>query len=165
MKILAVVESPHQGNTMKIVQAMAEVTKMDITSVEEAPKYNFSYYDIVGFGSGIYAGSHDKKLVEFVNNFCDDEAYTFVFSTSGSGNEKYNKKLIKLLEKKNKTVLGSFACKGLDKFFFLKLFGGTNKGRPNAQDFNDAQDFIKDVMNKYQEASKSDEICEAEEVQ
>ena len=152
MKILAIVESPHQGNTLKIAEAMAETAPMDIVSVADAPNYNPEDYDIIAFGSGIYAGKHDRKLLKFVNSFCDDKnAYTFVFSTSGTGGVEYNKGLINLLEKKNKTVLGSFACKGLDKFFILKLFGGTNKGRPNEQDFKDARIFILDVMKKYEE--------------
>ena len=152
MKILAIVESPHQGNTLKIAEAMAETSPMDIVSVADAPNYNLKDYDIVGFGSGIYAGKHDRKLLKLVNSFCDDKnAYSFVFSTSGTGSVEYNKGLVNLLEKKNKTVLGSFACKGLDKFFILKLFGGTNKGRPNEQDFKDARIFILDVMKKYEE--------------
>ena len=151
MKILSIVESPHQGNTLKVAHAMAEAAPMDIISVSDAPKYDLKDYDIVGFGSGIYAGKHNRKILKLVNSFCDKEAYTFVFSTSGTGSVDYNKGITNLLEKKNKKVLGSFACKGLDKFFVLKLFGGTNKGRPNEQDFKDARIFILDVMKKYEE--------------
>ena len=151
MKILAIVESTHQGNTLKIAKAMAETAPMDIISVADAPKYDLKDYDIVGFGSGIYAGKHNRKILKLVKSFCDKKAYTFVFSTSGTGGVEYNKGLVNLLEKKNKAVLGSFACKGLDKFFILKLFGGTNKGRPNEQDFKDARIFILDVMKKYEE--------------
>ena len=150
MKILAVVESSHQGNTMKVAQAMAQVAPMDITSVEDAPKYNFSDYDIVGFGSGIYYGKHDKKIIELVSNVCDKKAYTFVFSTSGSsGFLKNNQPLADLLKSKNKVVLGSFGCKGLDKFFVFKLLGGISKGHPNKKDLSEAQKFILDVVNNY----------------
>ena len=72
-------------------------------------------------------------------------------STSGSKNyDKYNKSLIKLLESKNKTVLGSFGCKGLDKFFIFGLFGGINKGRPNEADLDAAQQFIIELIEKYE---------------
>lgn len=152
MKILAVVESAHQGNTLKIAKAMAEAAPVTITDVENAPKYNFHDYDIVGFGSGIYYGKHDKKLLELVGKFCDEKEYTFVFSTYGAGSaEKNNKPLVELLEKKNKVVLGTFGCKGLDKFFVFKLFGGTNKGRPDEHDLKNAREFILDVIKKYEE--------------
>ena len=150
MKILAVVESSHQGNTMKIARAMAEVAPMDITSVEDAPKYNFNDSDIVGFGSGIYYGKHDKSIMEFVEKVCDKEAYTFVFSTSGSsGFLKNNKPLVDLLKSKNKVVLGSFGCKGLDKFFVFKLLGGISKGHPDKKDCSEAQKFILNVIKNY----------------
>ena len=81
---------------------------------------------------------------------CEEEKYSFVFSTSGTGKDSYNNTLIKLLESKNKVVLGSFACKGLDKFFILKLMGGMNKGKPDEDDFKAARMFILDVMKKYE---------------
>ena len=150
MKILAVVESTHQGNTMKIAKAMAEVAPMDIISVADAPKYNFHDYDIVGFGSGIYYGKHDKRIMEFVEKVCDKKAYTFVFSTSGSiGFLKNNKPLVDLLKSKNKVVLGWFGCKGLDKFFVFKLLGGISKGHPDKKDCSDAQKFILNVIKNY----------------
>lgn len=152
MKILAVTESKHKGNTLKIAKAMAEVAPITITDIENAPKYNFNDYDIVGFGSGIYYGKHDKKLLEFVGKFCDEKAYTFVFSTSGASEFlKNNSKLVKLLESKNKVVLGSFGCRAFDKFGPFKLVGGINKGHPDEQDLKNAQDFILDIVKKYEE--------------
>ena len=151
MKILAIVASKHLGNTRKIAEAMAEVAPITIADMNEAANYSFADYDIVGFGGGIYAGSHDRKLIKFAEGFNDKPVYTFVFSTSGTGKETYNNALIKALEGTNKKVLGSFTCKGLDKFFILKLFGGTNKGKPDEQDFKNAKIFILDVMKKYHE--------------
>lgn len=152
MKILLIVKSTHQQNTLKIAEAMAEVAPLTVVELENAGNYRFSEYDIVGFGSGIYYGKHDKELIKFVQTLCDKPAYSFVISTSGTNNYlKYSKKLVTLLESKNKTVLGTFGCKGLDKFFILKLFGGTNKGRPNETDFDAAQQFIIEVIEKYEQ--------------
>lgn len=151
MKILAVVESPHMGNTRKIAQAMAQAEPMEITDVEHLTQYNLHDYDIVGFGSGIYFGRHDKKLVELVSKFCGEKAYTFVFSTSGASSfDKNNKPLIDLLESKNKIVLGSFGCKAFDKFGPFKLVGGINKGRPDENDLENAKKFITEVTEKYE---------------
>lgn len=155
MKILLIIKSTHQQNTLKIAEAMSEVAPLTVVELENAKNYNFKEYDIVGFGSGIYYGKHDKELMEFIETLCDKPAYSFVISTSGTNNyQKYNKALISLLKKKNKTVLGSFGCKGLDKFFVFKLFGGINKGHPNEDDFDTAQQFIIEVMEKYEQLNK-----------
>ena len=151
MKILAVVESTHLGNTLKIAEAMAEVAPITITNIENAPNYNFNDYDIVGFGSGIYFGKHDKRILEFVGSLCDKKAYSFVFSTSSaSGFLKNNSALVELLKKKNKVVLGSFGCRAHDKYSVFKLIGGINKGHPDKNDCKQAQKFILDVVKNYE---------------
>ncbi|MDE7306293.1 MAG: flavodoxin [Clostridia bacterium] len=150
MKILIIVKSKHNENTLKIAEAMSEVAPVTVTELENANNYKLSEYDIVGFGSGIYFGKHDKELLKFVKNVCDKKAYSFVFSTSGSKNfEKNNRTLVKILESKNKVVLGSFGCTGLDKFFIFALGGGINKGHPDMDDFDAAQSFILEVIDKY----------------
>lgn len=153
MKILLIIKSTHQQNTLKIAEAMSEVAPLTVVELENTKNFNLKDYDVVGFGSGIYFGKHDKELIKFVKSLSDNPAYSFVISTSGSKNyDKYNKKLTKLLEGKNTTVLGSFGCKGLDKFFIFSLFGGLNKGHPNETDFDAAQQFIIEVIEKYEQA-------------
>lgn len=151
MKILIIVKSKHNENTLKIAEALSEVAPVTVTSLDNAKFYKLNEYDIVGLGSGIYFGKHDKELFEFVEPLSDKIKYCFVFSTSGSKNfDKNNSALVKLLESKNKIVLGSFGCLGLDKFFIFNLFGGLNKDRPNMDDFDAAQNFIVDVIKKYE---------------
>lgn len=152
MKILLIIKSSHQQNTLKVAEAMAEVAPLTVVELENIKNYHLSEYDIVGFGSGIYYGKHDAELIKFVKTLCDKPAYTFVISTSGTNNyQKYSKTLVKLLESKNKTVLGTFGCKGLDKFFIFKLFGGLNKNHPDETDFDSAQQFIIEVMEEYEQ--------------
>lgn len=149
MKILIIVKSRHNDNTLKIAEAMAEAAPVTLSSLEDANCYNLAEYDIVGFGSGIYYGKHDKQLMQFAEDNCDKFSKTFVFSTSGSKNfGKNNSAFKKLLESKGKTVLGTFGCLGLDKFFIFGLFGGMNKNRPNTDDYEAAQKFIADIAEK-----------------
>ena len=152
MKILLIIASKHQQNTLKIAEAMSEVAPLTVVELENAKNYNLNEYTIVGFGSGIYFGKHDKELMKFVETLDSTPRYSFIISTSGSSNyHKYSKALLQLLKSKNKTVLSTFGCKGLDKFFIFKLFGGLNKGHPNEVDFDAAQQFIIEVMEKYEQ--------------
>ena len=147
MRILIVVESKHLGNTIKIAKAMKNVAPVTITNVENAIRYNFSDYNIVGYGSGIYMGKHDKRLMNFCDHLCDEKGYSFVFSTSGGADFKSNNKaLVELLKTKNKIVLGTFSCIALDKFFVLRLMGGVNKGHPNETDYSEAQKFVLNII-------------------
>lgn len=152
MKILTIIKSTHMGNTRKIAEAMAQTAPVTVAELDNISNYNLHDYNIVGFGSGIYFGKHDKELMTFTEKLCDEKAYTFVFSTSGANKfMKNNSKLVKLLESKNKIVLGSFGCRAFDKFGPFKLAGGINKGHPDADDFKSAQNFILDIIKKYEE--------------
>ena len=68
MNILTVVESKHQGNTLKIAQAMAKAVPMTVTDAKGLAGYDLKNYDIIGFGSGIYYGRYDKDLLEAVKS-------------------------------------------------------------------------------------------------
>ena len=155
MKILIIVKSKHNENTLKIAEAMSEVAPVTVTTLENAANHNLKEYDIVGYGSGIYFGKHDKELLKFIESIDNDKSYCFVFSTSGSKNfEKNNSTIIKLLESKNKVVLDSFGCLGFDKFFIFAICGGINKSHPDIKDFEAAQNFISRLPEKYKQAKQ-----------
>lgn len=150
MKILILVKSKHNDNTLKIAEAMSEVAPVTVVNLHDVNHYKLNEYDVVGYGSGIYYGKHDKELIKFVEGLDNEKSYTFVFSTSGSKTfDKNNAALVKLLERKNKVVLGTFGCLGLDKFFIFALGGGINKGKPDMDDFDAAQQFICGIVEKY----------------
>ena len=134
---------------MKIAEAMAEAAPITITDVENADKYNVRDYDIVGFGSGIYAGKFSGRIVKLIDKYLEDLKNVFLFSTSGTGKSKYNDSLVAYLNENCKNVLGSFACKGLCKWFIFALVGGIGKGHPDTDDFDAAQKFIEQVLEKY----------------
>lgn len=149
MKTLIIVESKHCGNTRKVADAMAQtVPGTVVTNTEGVKGYDLHEFDLVGFGSGIYAGSFDKRIVRLANSLGSEPSKAFVFSTSGGGDAAYNQKLIQLLKEKNKTVIGDFACKGLDKFFFLRLIGGVNKGCPTEEDLRNAGAFLRGLQER-----------------
>jgi hypothetical protein len=45
------------------------------------------------------------------------------------------------LQSKGYTIVDEFICPGHNTNKFLKAFGGTNKGRPNAEDLKHAEEF------------------------
>ena len=83
MKILIIVKSKHKDNTLKIAEAMSEVAPVTVTTLENVEHFNLNEYDIIGYGSGIYFGKHDRELLKFIKNNDDKKLYCFVFSTSG----------------------------------------------------------------------------------
>ena len=149
MRILVILNSTHRQNTLKIAEAMSEAAPLTIIDVAEAERYNVRDYDIVGYGSGIYAGKFGKKILKHIDKNLEDLKNVFIFSTIGTGNEKYNEKLVAYLNENCKNVLGSFTCKGLCKWFIFALVGGISKNHPDIEDFEAAQNFIEQVIKKY----------------
>lgn len=141
MKSLLIYSSVHHQNTARIAQVMAEALNADLLDVREAGAIDLSQYDVIGFGSGIYHGEHAETLFRFVETVDIQGKTVFVFSTSGSGNKKYNQPLIEHLMVYGAVVINSFCCKGYDTFGFFRWIGGIAKGRPNETDLDRAAEF------------------------
>lgn len=125
---------------MQIAEAMTEVAPATITPLEDVNNYKLEGYDLIGLGSGIFLGKHYNDLIKFAKTVKSKNC--FVFSTSGYSNlKKVNGALVKLLKAGGNNVLGAFACRG--------VFLGKNKGHPNTDDFDNAQKFIGEVVEKY----------------
>ncbi|HEX2938840.1 MAG TPA: flavodoxin, partial [Ruminiclostridium sp.] len=102
-------------------------------------------YDIIGFGSGIAYSRHYKELENAITDIDLTDKKVFVFSTSGISNNENNKTLCDIIKIKGGEIAGSFNCRGYDTYGPFKLVGGIAKGHPNENDFNDAEDFIKEI--------------------
>lgn len=121
-----------------------ELAKDGSTSVE------ISEFDLIGFGAGIAFSKHYKQLLTFAQGLQNVEGKkAFVFSTAGLSSEKQKKKhhnrLLEILNEKGFQIVGQFACKGHDSYSVLKVIGGINKGRPNADDLSKAKAFAKEL--------------------
>jgi flavodoxin len=55
------------------------------------------------------------------------------------------------LQSKGYMIVGEFSCRGFNTNSFLKLFGGMNKGRPNAEDLKNAEEFAASLKQNLQE--------------
>ncbi|MGZ7068515.1 MAG: flavodoxin family protein [Methanobacterium sp.] len=146
MKNLIVLFSYHHHNTEKIANVFAKVLDAEIKTPQQINPEEPQYYDLVGFGSGIYSAKNHESILELANKLTQvKEKNAFIFSTSGmTGKSKVTKDhstLREKLESKDYKIVDEFQCKGFNTNSFLRLFGGMNKGRPNSKDLKHAEEF------------------------
>ena len=147
MKAIIICQSIHKKNTWRIAQAMAAVLNCPVLKPQDADPLAISECDLVGFGSGIYFGSHQRMILDLGERLLPAEGRkAFIFSTSGAGpkmDQYHHKKLRELLQGVGYGVVGEWSCKAFDEFGPFKLIGGLNQGRPNEDDFQNAKEFVK----------------------
>jgi flavodoxin len=151
MNCLLVVFSYHHKNTEKIAEVFAKVLDAQIKTPRQIEPKELLDYSLVGFGSGIYGEKHHRTLFELADKLpqvADKKA--FLFSTSGM---MYDDKVAQdhstLREKllsKGYSIVDEFACLGFNTNSFLKYLGGMNKGRPNAEDLRNAEEFALNLI-------------------
>jgi flavodoxin len=152
MKALIIYISVHHGNTEKVAKVMANILDATLLQVKQADANMLEQYDLIGFGSGIYFGKHHESLLDFVDKLpVLTNKKAFIFSTSGLRKipfvHNFDKPLRKKLQRKGFDIIGEFSCRGLDTYRATKLVGGVNKGRPNADDLRQAEDFASGLKN------------------
>ena len=152
MKALIIYISVHHGNTEKVAKVMANILDATLLQVKQADANMLEQYDLIGFGSGIYFGKHHESLLDFVDKLpVLTNKKAFIFSTSGLRKipfvHNFDKPLRKKLQRKGFDIIGEFSCRGLDTYRATKLVGGVNKGRPNADDLRQAEDFATGLKN------------------
>lgn len=143
---LLVLYSYHHRNTEKIAKVISGVLGAQIVAPGNVDPGELSAYALIGFGSGIYDAKHHEAVLDLAQRLprvTDKRA--FIFSTSAiitttkvSGDHSA---LRGILESKGYTIVDEFSCKGFNTNSFLKFLGGMNKGRPNAEDLNNARAF------------------------
>jgi len=161
MKTLLVLVSYHHRNTEKIAKMMAAVLDASIKTAGQINTEELGGYDLIGFGSGIYSSRHDQSIFDLVDKLPRvNRRQSFVFSTCGAPAvvageefkryvEKNHAPLIEKLQDKGYVVIAGFGCRGLNTNSFLKYFGGLNKGRPNSEDLQQAEEFAQNLKLKF----------------
>lgn len=152
LKCLIVVLSYHHGNTERIARAMAGVLGSEVTTPQQVIPDRLREYDLIGFGSGIYAGTFDSAMLDLADRLSYAAGKkAFLFSTYGAPGfianrefiEKNHRQMRENLAAKGYSVIGEFGCAGWNTNSFLNYFGGINKGRPDAGDLVDAEAFAR----------------------
>jgi len=150
MKTIIICQSIHHGNTKKIAQVFAEILNSDIISPADVTNFNIDEYDLIGFGSGIYAGKHHSSLFKFIKELKTCNKTAFIFSTRAIHPLTFYHKILRnRLADKGFTILDEFSCQGFSTYGPLKLIGGINKGKPNQDDLSNAKIFAQNLKQKF----------------
>jgi len=154
VKSLVVVFSYHHRNTEKIAHVVANVLGAEVKTPQQVKPEEIVEYDLVGFGSGIYGATFDASVLNLADRLPQVKGKkAFVFSTYGApaafaGGDfvKNNHSQIrKKLQEKGYMVIGEFGCAGWNTNSFLTYFGGLNKGKPDAEDLRNAEEFARQM--------------------
>lgn len=146
---ILVVVSVHHGNSMKVAEAMSAETGIPVYAPGDEARALIEQGAVPCLGSGIFFGHHHDRLLEFVRGLpVVGERPAFVFSTSGTGlrpahlfGRRYHRPLVQILRDKGFTVNDEFGCKGFDTYGPWGKLGGVARGRPNAEELQQAREF------------------------
>jgi flavodoxin len=159
MNSLLVVFSYHHKNTEKIANVFARVLDAQIKTPQQIDPEELQKYSLVGFGSGIYGAKHHKSLLDLADKLPQvNTKKAILFSTSSNVFKvtpkdtiaKDHSELREKLQSKGYTIVDEFNCKGFNTNSFSKYFGGINKGRPNAEDLEHAEEFAQNLKQNLQ---------------
>ena len=148
MKVLIIYHSEHHQNTEKIAKAMAYKIDAEVKNAKDVNPIEINNYDRVGFGSGVYRGRIHNEISDIIDNLpYQNGKKTFIFSTTGSmpysklAHERFRPSLIK----KGFNIIGEFSCLGFDTALARESI---NKGKPDKQDLENAENFIQGILTK-----------------
>jgi flavodoxin len=145
MNVLIIYKSYSKMNTEKVAKALAEAMSATLKKVEEVGPEEVAGYDLIGFGSGIYAGKYHKDLFRLLDKIPRLEKDVFLFHTAGGPDEKYDKPMKEQLTGKGARIVGEFRCPGAAG---LLGFTWANKGHPDEQDLENARAFAKGLVKR-----------------
>jgi flavodoxin len=142
--------SIHHKNTEKIANVFARVLGAQIEKPHRINPEELQEYGLIGFGSGIYDEQHHRALLDLADRLPQvTDRKAFIFSTSGVAEEsevsKAHSPLREKLQSKGYTIVDEFNCAGFNTNSVLRLLGGINKGRPNADDLKRAEEFAQNL--------------------
>jgi len=150
MKSLLVLFSFHHKNTEKIANVFAQVLDAPIKAPHRSNPQDFQEYSLIGFGAGIYDEKHHVALLDLADRIPQvTNRKAFIFSTSGVTEEsevaKAHSPLREKLQSKGYVIVDEFNCAGFNTNSVLRLLGGINQGRPNADDLKHAEEFAQNL--------------------
>lgn len=150
MKTAICYYSRHHGNTLKVLEAMAQEGDVDLIDVTSRQTVRLENYDCIGFASGIYGATFHKAVAAFARQYLPAGKPVFFVYTYGGAKGSGARAVAVVAREKNCSILGEFSCKGYDTFGPFKLVRGIAKGHPNEKDLERARRFYRELQNHFQ---------------
>jgi len=157
-RVLLVLASS-SGSTAKVAGAMADELDARVVGPDRGDVLESGDFTLVGIGSGIFHGEHHASLLALADRLPPTRhGKAFIFSTCGIPARlaspetladyviKNHAALRSRLLAKGYEIVGEFGCPGYNDNKFLKLIGGLNRGRPNAEDLDRARSFARQLV-------------------
>jgi flavodoxin len=157
-KVLIILAASPTGSTARVAGAIADELGARVAGPDRVDLARSGAFMLIGFGSGIFHGEHHAALLALVDELPRaPHAKVFLFSTCGiparfarpealaDYSSRNHAALREKLRAKGYEIVGEFGCPGFNDNKFLKLFGGFNRGRPNAADLGSARSFAKGI--------------------
>jgi len=159
-RALVIVASHHHGSTEKVARAFASALGADVRHPGEIESEALRDYD----------ARHHEELLRLAEALPQAQGRkAFIFSTDGmpialagksmvaANSASSHAELRARLVSAGYEIVGEFGCAGFNTNSFLKLFGGINKGRPNDEDIEDAEEFAKSLGREGEPSGSSPE--------
>lgn len=151
MKAAIVYCSRHQGNTKKLVDAIAQTYPVDIFNVYDLQgDINWQDYDVVGIASGVYMEKFYTPILEFAEKYVSADQKLFLLFSSGAPGAARFKAIKEIIDRRGAHILGVYGCRGHYSFFPFSLVGGRRKGHPNAEEIAGAPAFFADLCRQFE---------------
>ncbi len=157
--VLMFLAASSSGSTARVAKAIADELGAIAVGTDRGDVLESGDFRLVRFGSGIFNGKHHASLMALADELPPARhAEAFIFSTCGipasfAGPEqladyvdKNHAALREKLRAKGYEIVGEFGCPGFNDNRFLRLIGGLNRGRPNAEDLERARSFARQLM-------------------
>ena len=146
MKTAIVYCSKHNGNTKKVINAIAEKYEIDLMNALKTPFVDLSTYDLIGFASGIYFEKIHSSVINIAKKYLPKNKKIFVLYSCGSLNESYAKPMIEMAKDKECEVLGVYSCIGYYNLLPFKLGRGKKIGHPTQEEIDHAVTFYENLI-------------------
>ena len=105
--------SRHQGNTKKLIDAIASQYPVELFNVNELKdNIDWAAYDVVGIASGVFMEKFYKPILKYAERFMPNGQRIFILFTSGAPGAARFKKLQEIADAKNAHILGVYGCRG-----------------------------------------------------
>ena len=145
-QVAIVYASTHQGNTRKLVEAIAGRYNIELIDATKQKEADLSGYGLIGFASEIAFGKFYDPVEQFLVNNLPENKRVFFLYTCAKISRRFTRTVAVAAAKHNAIVLGEYGCRGYNTYGPWKLIGGMNKNHPSEEELRSAVCFFESML-------------------